>query len=233
MPCRVKNKVVNYLRLSQVYIFFVQLYVSMKQIFLSLSFICGLMLCFSAANAQDDIWVHTPSLRTMFHSGGSILIPQDVMDKNGKGTIGRDCGQYVVPHDALDETLDIARLRNQDGSTCYDISRIEREMGVTDGAWDHKTLIRVNLRYEALHELELRWPSESDCVPYPNWMDGISRCCGMPIGMINAAPADYVVVIDKEIKPCKKTEFCIPMPCIPHPCCIPCCVVNYIREEFK
>ncbi len=202
----------------------------MKQIFLSLFFGCGLMLCFSAANAQDDIWEHTPSVRTMFRSGGSILIPADAMKE---GTIGRECGQYVVPHDALDETLDLARLRNQDGSTCYDISKIERELGVSDGAWDHKTLVRVNLRYEALHELHLRWPAEGDCVPYDNWKGGITHCCGLPVAMINPAPPEYVVIIDKQIKPCKRSEFCIPKICLPHICCIPCCVANYLVEEFK
>jgi len=185
----------------------------MKQILLSLFFSCGLMLCFSAANAQDDIWEHTPSTKAIFRSGGSILVPKDVMNKIGGGKIGRDCGQYVIPHDALDETLDIARARNMEGSTCYDINMIEKEMGVTDGAWDGKTLVRVNLRMEALRELNLRWPGENDCVPYEQWRDGISRCCGIPIGYIDPAPAEYVVVIDKEIKPCNKTCICIPTPC--------------------
>ena len=184
----------------------------MKQIFLSLVFGCGLMLSFSAANAQDDIWEHTPSARSIFRSGGSIFMLKDVMDKRSGGKIGRDCGQYVVPHDAMDETLDLARGRELDGSTCYDIGMIEAEMGVNDGAWDGKTLVRVNLRLEALRELHLRWPKESDCVPYPQWNDGISRCCGLPIGYIDAAPAEYIVVIDKEIKPCKRTAPCMPTP---------------------
>ncbi|OJW84028.1 MAG: hypothetical protein BGO69_09910 [Bacteroidetes bacterium 46-16] len=194
----------------------------MKQIFLSLFIAAGLLFTYSAANAQDDIWEHTPSPYKVFKSGGSIFVPLEVMDR--EDLIGRDCGQYVIPHDAADDMLDWARTKNQDGSTCYDIQSIERAMGINDGAWDNKTLVRVNMRTEALHELRLHWPSENDCVPYEQWMDGISGCCGVPIAIVSPVPPEYVVIVDKEIKPCKKTKPGIPVPWwLPTPCDIPRC----------
>lgn len=200
----------------------------MKQILLSLFFGLGLMLSFSA-NAQDEIWEHTPSPYKVFKSSGSIFVVKDQLHEGGK--IGRDCGQYVIPHDAADDILDWARAVNQDGSVCYNIETIEKSLGVTDGAWDGKTLIRVNLRSEALRELNMRWPAEEDCVPYDQWRDGISHCCGVPIAMIDRVPAEYAIVINKDIKPCKHTAPGIPVPTwFPLPCCVPhCCGCIPIR----
>lgn len=194
----------------------------MKQILLSFFTACSLLLTFAAANAQDDIWEHTPSPYKVFKSGGTIFLPKEVVDKGDM--IGRDCGQYIIPHDAADDILDWTRAKNQDGSTCYDIQSIEDELSINDGAWDNKTLVRIDLRSEAMHELHMHWPNENDCVPYAPWMDGISSCCGVPIAMISAVPRDYAVIVNNEIKPCIKTKPGIPVPWwLPTPCNIPRC----------
>jgi len=211
----------------------------MKQIYLSLFFGLGLLFACSAANAQDDgyeIWEHVPSVYKVFKSGGSIFLPYDQVHKGS--AIGKDCGQYVIPHDNADEIMDWARNINQDGSVCYDIAEIEKSLGINDGAWDGKILIRVNMRSEALHELHAHWPRESDCVPYEGWLDGVTRCCGIPIAMVGRIPSDYIVIIDKEIKPCKHTSPGIPVPYwLPIPCSIPhccgCIPFNFPPKEVK
>ena len=72
-----------------------------------------------------------------FDKGASYLVPKDALDKYGRELLGRpDNSQFVMTSGEMDSLL---------GRANGDISVIEKELGIPDGMWQGKELLRIDV----------------------------------------------------------------------------------------
>ena len=96
-----------------------------------------------------------------FKRGASFLIPESILDKFGRNTVGRSDGQFVMSKYDMDNLLSKAK---------GEISIIENELGIPNGLWKNNNLIRIDIpKPKRLH---IRIPSGNEGGANDLWIPG-------------------------------------------------------------
>jgi hypothetical protein len=112
-----------------------------------------------------------------FEGGASYLTKKSILDRYGRDALGRDDGQFVMRPEELDKILDQAN---------GDVSKIEKALGIPEGAWAGEELVRVDI--EAPRELDLRMPSGNEEGANAHWLPGGRLPTGLDEAVVNQIP---------------------------------------------
>lgn len=96
-----------------------------------------------------------------FAGGASYLVPKDSLDRRGRELIGRPDGQFISPGYEVDNLL---------ATTGGDISLIEKELGIPEGSWAGKELVRIDI--PDTKASNIRVPSGNEAGANVEWIPG-------------------------------------------------------------
>ena len=142
------------------------------------------------------------SLSELFRHGGAWITKDTILVAYGHNKFGRpNCGLFISTSFSMDTMLAHAkRLGN-----CYDIPYIENRLGIEKNTWKGKALIRFDVGYYQLSELNLRWATEEDIRCAGNILhikDAHKTSGGMPEAFINQVPFESLYIEPKVLIPC-------------------------------
>ena len=113
-----------------------------------------------------------------FAQGASYIVPKDILDKYGRGLIGRpDNCQFVIPKEQMDCLLEQAN-----GS----VAEIEAALGVPHGKWAGRELSRIDVPCPM--DFHLRMPTGNEEGVNELWLPGGYLWQGYREAIINQVP---------------------------------------------
>lgn len=113
-----------------------------------------------------------------FDEGASYLVPKAALDRYGRALLGRaDNSQFVMTRPEMDDM--IARARG-------DVAVVERELGIPAGAWQGKTLVRIDI--PSPRDLDLRMPNGREDGANALWLPGGKLPTGQDEAVVNQIP---------------------------------------------
>ncbi|MCX2803412.1 RHS repeat-associated core domain-containing protein, partial [Microbulbifer thermotolerans] len=113
-----------------------------------------------------------------FESGASYLVPEDILDRFGRDVLGcPDNTQFVMSSNEMNDLL-----RKANG----DISYLENELGIPKGAWEGRTLKRIDIPNPTA--LNLRMPSGNEFGANEEWLAGGYLPTGYSEAVIDRIP---------------------------------------------
>jgi hypothetical protein len=112
-----------------------------------------------------------------FEDGASYLVPKDVLDTRGRDLLGRPDGQFVMRPGQVDDIL---------ARTDGDISRIEKELGIPEGRWQGRKLVRIDIA--APRDLDVRVSSGNEVGANEHWLPGGKLPTGLDEAVVDQIP---------------------------------------------
>jgi RHS repeat-associated protein len=121
---------------------------------------------------------HIDSVMNEFDDGAAWIVPQETLDNHPPPPVGRPDGQFAMPNDAMNDLLK---------RTGGDVSKIEKELGIQEGAWKGKELRVIKVDNPGSHNLRVPSGNEGGADP-EKWMPGGLTPNGRAEGVLDPVP---------------------------------------------
>lgn len=114
-----------------------------------------------------------------FEDGAGYFVPKDVLDTYGRDPIGRPDGQFITTRAELERVV-----REANG----DVAKLEKLLGIPEGSWQGREIVRIELDANALKEHNLRMATGNEDGANELWIPGGKTIEGVDEAVINQIP---------------------------------------------